>query len=149
MLNFNPQLIVFSLIILAIGFILGIYFQNRFSNKAIETLSLQVSDLKLALKQLKADYDLLLQAMHGAKIQAENYQRELFGTNVLEIQRHEDPEKILNRHLLADYIYKKLNDNFSKSDQMDEEQIPGDPKVLEAIEAMDDRVVDILADVIK
>ena len=144
-----PFLLIYSLVVLSSGIALGFIIQNYISNKIIYSLSLQVADLKIGQQQLQADYDLLLEAMNGAKIQAENFQREILGTNIVEVQEHEDPEKVLNRHLLADYIYKKLEDNFSKSDQMDDDEIPGDPKVFEALEGLDDRVVDILAKAIK
>jgi len=141
--------LVYSLVLLGVGLTLGILIQRSISNKLINRLKLEMNALKKGQSQLQADYNLLLQAMNGAKIQAENFQREILGTNVVEVQTHEDPEMILNRHILADYIYKKLGDNFSKSDASEKDQIPGDPKVIEALEGLDDRVVDILAEAIK
>ncbi len=141
--------VLVSLILLLAGFILGIITQRKWSKVPIANLHAEMAKLKTGLFQLQSDYDILLQAMHGAKMQAENYQRQLLGSNIMEIQRHEDPEKLLNRKLLADYIYKKLEDNYSKSDLADDEQIPGDPRIIESLEVLDDRVVDILTNAIK
>ena len=138
-----------SLVVLGLGFTFGMFIQRNISRKSIAELSDQLNELRVGQTQLQLDYNILLKAMQGAKIQAENYQRELLGTNIIEVQEHEDPEMILNRHLLADFIYKKLVAKFAKSDQADQEQIPGDPQIIKALESLDDRVVDILAKAIK
>lgn len=130
-----------------IGFAVGYFIRMRKGKKEIGKIMHRIGIVKKEQFELRRDYEILLQAMEGAKAHAEELQRKLYGTNIIEITEHEDPELILNRQQLAKYINDRLPDDPAQSDNINGDE-PGGSKVLKSVMAMDDQVVNILTEAI-
>jgi len=138
-------LIALPMIGIALGYMLHFFIREKREQKSL----LKIKKLKQKETQLRSDYNILLQAMEGAKAQAEAMQRKLYGTNVMEVNKVQDPETILNRQKLAQFVEKKLMGCSSKTDDCAKATPSNHPKAIESLKALDPEIVNILSEVIK
>ena len=142
----NP-ILIFSL--LGFAFLAGYLVQFLSSKKKLHHLQLELQGMHKKQNQMRQEHSILLEAMEGAKAQAEEFQRKLYGTNIMEISEPEDAEHIFNRQILAEFIFKQMNQASAQSDGDLELEKPGDAKVMQSLSSLDEKVVKILADVVK
>ncbi len=135
--------------IFLVGFFTGYLIHFLLTRRHQKMLRDELQALKKTQEQMQHEYGFLEQAMEGAKAQAEEMQRKLYGTNIMEISEPQDAERILNRQILAKFIYKQMKEATPQSDGHQDDAQPGDAKVIESLDAMDDQVIKILAQAVK
>ena len=132
--------------LLGLGIILGYFLFHLIQKKKTEKDRLLIDNLHREKKQLNADYQILLQAMEGSKAQAEDMQRKLYGTNVLEISEPEDPEAFIKRQRLVRFVQQRL----SSSDRNDSKEKTNvqQLEIIQSLNKLDDQVINILSETI-
>ena len=137
-----------TLLTLCLGMALGYLLHYLFFKRKNQQAKLKINELEKTIAQKESNYQILLQAMEGAKAQAETMQRKLYGSNVIEIKEFQDPESILNRQKLVKFVEKKLKPSSAKTDDSKKAQ-PSNAKALESLKGLDAEVVNILTEVIE